>query len=303
MKKITLLLLLLQSGWLFAQEDYTFSTETSTYASITDGDSLRYNDYLRLPFTLKVYDTDYDSVYIDFAGVSKNGLIASSFELNLCYLASYESKATYKIEGTEGKRIVKIQFSSIKFEYDSAKTDVMEGQLWLHEGSNRLELRYGPAVIKNKKSYGYNYLTEKYHDGFLCGFRAKDGDMMLKGDPKSPDLQATIDFSTLNGHPEEGRVYAFNRVASSIDEETTSRVSIYPNPSTGILNIDMAALGTDASSQLNVLSSDGRLISSFQLPTGFSVQNLDLSHLSTGLYLIELTSDNKRTQTRFVIER
>jgi hypothetical protein len=72
---------------------------------------------------------------------------------------------------------------------------------------------------------------------------------------------------------------------------------IFPNPTTGILNVSLSERMKDAG--IKVYSSSGKLVYSIDLNETDSA--IDLSHLSDGLYMVEIAVDGGSVHQRFVM--
>ena len=80
---------------------------------------------------------------------------------------------------------------------------------------------------------------------------------------------------------------------SSVDEYNKS-FNIYPNPTTGLLNV----FGNfNEETSVKIINNIGQVVLSFKTPTNFTI---DLSDLKKGLYFIKLKSDNE-SMTRSII--
>ncbi|MCU0441727.1 MAG: T9SS type A sorting domain-containing protein [Bacteroidia bacterium] len=100
--------------------------------------------------------------------------------------------------------------------------------------------------------------------------------------------------------------YALNNLRYwSVDDlfigltETTSsatlfNLSTYPNPVTNILNIELSHKGT-----VDILSIDGKLIETRTFNTN-GLHTIDLSHLSTGLYLCTFSNYQESKVVKFI---
>lgn len=89
------------------------------------------------------------------------------------------------------------------------------------------------------------------------------------------------------------------QVSVSEQSKFKTDVWVYPNPSSGMLNVDLSQL-QDAS-QLEVISSDGRSVMSRSAFNG--VVGLDVSSLVKGLYLLKITNyDHTQIFKEIVIE-
>ncbi len=81
---------------------------------------------------------------------------------------------------------------------------------------------------------------------------------------------------------------------SDIDAETTINYTIFPNPTTGVVNI---TLGNTENSELKIYSVTGESVYS---TASFAGGAVDLSGLNSGMYFIQLTTNGKTTITKLM---
>jgi hypothetical protein len=88
-----------------------------------------------------------------------------------------------------------------------------------------------------------------------------------------------------NPLPEAGSVFLFNKTTSGIYEEAVKQFSIYPNPTTDVLNVayDGAIL------RYEILDLAGRSITAERTMRIGKLQ-VDVSQLNTGVYLIRFNN-------------
>lgn len=99
-----------------------------------------------------------------------------------------------------------------------------------------------------------------------------------------------------------GNVVKYCRVYSStgISEMSTNFTTIYPNPSSGVVTINLANTQNE-NLLVTVLSAKGDVVET-RMPQQISgSMNLDLSHLQTGIYFVQLTFDD-RTEVHRVVK-
>jgi len=115
--------------------------------------------YLPLGFSVMVDSVSYDSIRIDPAAASIEFYQACAFEggpgilpllVGLVDRGFYvgnsdvsKSPLKYKIKGSPGNRIFKLQWGNAAFS-DGDFYDYINFQVWIHEGSNIIEVRFGP---------------------------------------------------------------------------------------------------------------------------------------------------------------
>ena len=152
--------------------DYSFSLINGTYADLDSATSVNNNQLWDDPsyivpigFNFQFYDKMITDVYF---GIGLGGLLTDTFDLN--FGANYvmpafetdlidrgdiigisKSPISYKVDGTVGTRIFKLEFKNAGFydEEDSLSTlnDSVSFQFWLYEGTNDIEFHYGPSAL------------------------------------------------------------------------------------------------------------------------------------------------------------
>ena len=86
-----------------------------------------------------------------------------------------------------------------------------------------------------------------------------------------------------------------NIVMSNISElETSNYFTVFPNPATNELNIDVEL--SLINNQLNIYSISGKLIESYKLKG----RKIDITSLTKGIYFIEINDDTKKYYSKFV---
>lgn len=87
----------------------------------------------------------------------------------------------------------------------------------------------------------------------------------------------------------------------SIEENVLSGLKIYPNPTTGIVNIDLGTTILDNKSIVKLYDIQGRNISTKEMSS--SVDNINISNLSDGVYLITIENGSSKTTKKIVLNR
>lgn len=91
--------------------------------------------------------------------------------------------------------------------------------------------------------------------------------------------------------------YSFNFVSSSYNPLIESKLNLYPNPTTGIISVELDVKGLK---NLEVRSLDGRLI---QALPALKDNTIDLSHLAPGSYILKGFINNYPFAKKVVIVR
>ena len=140
------------------------------------------------------------------------------FEADLMDRGGYEdddisiSPISYVIEGAPGNRIFKLEFKNAGsyFEYQTYNTNDMfiNFQMWLYEGSNTIQFRFGPSSIDDPDVFydgtGGPFVGVLIYDEFDDVLSDVH---LLTGNPSDPYLSSNEVAEPLNGTPPNGTVY------------------------------------------------------------------------------------------------
>ena len=241
--------------------DYIFSKTQGTYSDLVDAISINNgqlwddpDDFvIPIGFDFDLYDITLDLLYF---GIGSGGLVSSiidaDFEAEYLILpfetdlidrgaisGTSQSPISYKLEGTIGNRVFKIEWKNAGF-YDEGDelgtfNDYINFQLWLYEGTNDIEIHFGPNMITDPT---INYFGET---GAIIGLSDynQDNSYLLTGNISNPTLVDTLDF--LNGTPLDGTVYKFSKNSTTgIEFASTILASpkVYPNPTNGVFTVE-----------------------------------------------------------------
>lgn len=208
------------------------------------------------------------------------------------------SNISYLLDGAPGSQILKIEWNNAGFYGDldehNVSTDFMNMQLWLYEGSNTIEMRYGPSNIEYPQ---FSYEGEPGpFVGLLSGLdlinEIPTGELIvLINDPAAPISIPKFnveDIPSLNGTIPDGMVYTFSKVISNVQEvdQYSDLISIFPNPTEDLININIEGdnLLID---QVTIYNALGKEV----LITNDTRQAIDLSDLADGIYLVKISTD------------
>ena len=123
----------------------------------------------------------------------------------------------------------------------------------------------------------YNFVIyDSYGDGICCGFGNGSYTVGNNGVVYASGGQFT-DSETTNFC-----------VTLSLDENTLSGVKVYPNPSTGMITVDLSKIdGTNA--EINVLNTMGAVVAHQKVSA--AVNQFDLSQKANGIYFVEVLTE------------
>jgi hypothetical protein len=308
-----------------AQCRYDFSVAQDTYQPLTTGTSLsgtlRWDDInfkraLGFGFELDWMPVNTYSLVCNSKGQFLGGDTTSLLS-GFCLMDAdlqdrgkmdtiARSPIRYAITGNAGSRIFKIEFFNAGFwrekELYNTMEDSLNMQVWLYEGSNAIELRYGPAKISHASDYfiyGGNPVIGFVRDAGLFSLNLSKL-YYLKGSPGSPVMDScgsniTNVSSSLTSYPPEGTVYRFQPRTNSINNVTGTLQHIRL-----LNNITSTALHLHSEYKditYQVVSLNGTINAKGQLTSGN--QQLDVSQLPAGTYLLKLTGAEGNNTARF----
>jgi hypothetical protein len=82
------------------------------------------------------------------------------------------------------------------------------------------------------------------------------------------------------------------------NNRTLPSLNLYPNPASAFVHITTSEVLRGVSN-LEIYASDGKLVISKSLPTNFTVTEIDISKLSSGIYLVIIRADEKLLVNKF----
>ena len=245
--------------------------------------------YILTPYGAQIVDRGYDLS----VGVSSGGL----------------SDISYKLEGNIGSRILKVEWRNVGFYWelvdDNVSTDFTNFQLWLYEGSNTIEMHYGPNSITQpnlsfEDAEGTIVALVPKYDVINDKIVEQNG-LVLMGDPTAPVLRQISDLafiSNLEGVIPNGTTYQFSlqTTANSEPKLLPLKISMYPNPTKDFINIDYKE-GKPINS-IQILNSSGQVISQIIDANG----TIDVSDLNSGIYIIQFTTESGRIVNQKIVK-
>lgn len=89
---------------------------------------------------------------------------------------------------------------------------------------------------------------------------------------------------------------------NAISELSSSEIQVYPNPSSGIVNIGIEGFGQEFT--ISILDISGKIIQSHLIQNAATVNNqvLDLSGNASGLYFVNIFNDKKSVYKKIVLQ-
>lgn len=317
-KKQTFLGIFLIIYFFTYSQSYNFSSTTGSYVNLSNSTSLNntapWDDpefVIPIGFDFDYFDITINQIYIDDwgfgAGLTPDPSEIGTLPILIPYGADIIDRAydfnnenattgslsniSYTLEGSTGSRILKIEWNNVGFHSDiqqnGVSTDFTNFQMWLYEGSNDIEIHFGPNSITNPdESFdgdtgssvalipAYNFSNDIIEENAT----------FLSGDPSNPSvvLSTQSDNNFLNGIIPNGTIYRFTRSTLSTEEfQPNATLRLSPNPSenfiffSGILNIKKYEI-------YNLL---GNKIAEGSISNN---EKIDITHYQTGIYLVKM---------------
>jgi hypothetical protein len=217
------------------------------------------------------------------------------------------SPISYKVEGAPGSQIFKAEWKNAGFynELDlGTNNSFVNFQLWLYEGSNDMEVHFGPNNIVD---------FELIHDfngpliGYISNLSIQNDDFdawwYLTGDPTAPIVDSLVNIMDepvgLNATIPPGTIYRFSSSPTvsvhtpSIDHE----VAIYPSivQNDFVIRFDNPDFNE---ALVEIFDAYGKLIS--QQPITNKIEMINAQNLNTGMYFIHIKTEKGEAVKKIV---
>jgi hypothetical protein len=314
------------STGLMAQFTYTFSQSTTTYNPVTGGTNafnFAWDDddkMIPIGFNFNFLGKNYTNLLIH-----SNGLLVFDVDSNLLPLSDTlrtiavfgdygvsgqgadlmdrgynigvpQSPVVYLTQGTAPNRVLIVEWQNAGFYPDNNVTSYVNVQARLYEGTNKIDIVIGSNSI-NPNHY------QPGSSGPIIGISAWDlnsGNIIsafyLSGPAAS--AQAVPSYVELTSTPAIGTVYSFTPMSTSVDEISSSNISIYPNPVADHLYLNIPS-DTDLEI-IHITDINGRLIHTQKNDAHNGNLKIDVSSLPTGVYVVQIEGKNSAVRMKFI---
>lgn len=292
----------------YASDDYVFSYSTAPYAPLVDPIVVVTNAefdgtyrYVPIGFDFAYWGMGQTIITFNTHGYCAFGLSPNygfyPFNVGLVGLGDSQVGYVQDLSGGPGNGILKVEWKHAGFLTDPDGTDHVSWQVWLYEGSNAVELHFGPSAIAASHFAGIFGSVNGPQMEFI--HPEGDGFYDLEGLADSPAaIYMAGENIFLHGYPEQGMVYRFTPLASIGVAETQAMdpaLVLYPQPATEILHV----AHTDGSTIVGpyaICDATGHMVQQGRIPAN----GIDVTHLSDGTYLLRTTERGLVRQHRFV---
>ena len=319
MKKITLLAaILVASVSAKAQDFYTFTKSEATYEDLTDAVSMNNGEAwinqpygpFESPFSLFIFGEELSSF-----GFSGRDFGTGNMEISVYFHAFHAfvmgrgfsdpatSPISYKIEGEEGSRILKLEVKNAgllaEFDYSSSTSlsTYLNYQVWLYEEDSSIEYHYGDHNISTTSilnTYGvsmvsieFSHYTGIIHKGYVTG--SIENPVYLEfSENNLPDNPEEL--LTLDDVPQPNTVYRFALNPASVNGMAKTSFSLYPNPVTNQLNL---TFNESIYTSYTIYDLTGRSVLSGTV-NGENNMQIYVGSMQNGTYLLTIGNTTKK---------
>lgn len=299
-----------------AQFNYTLSVQNQTYQPLTNGTSLNdtviWDDELYtvpLGFTFnmdgksmtQVFLADDNYVVSDTAG-NVNVFFFTDMDLydrgNVSGMVT-QSPVRYELTGTAGNRILKMEIANAGiYEEDfiyGTNNDSVYIQVWLYEGSNIVEFRYGPSNISHYSDYFVNTGSPIF--GYIKNISVSTTNLdvayYFKGNYLAPNIDSTASLSGFSGglnlYPPNGTVYRFTPKPVGVNSMVVGLEQISLAGNTVLNNVIINNSGNEYATY-KIFSVNGTVVQNTGVITP-GRNSVDISSLSAGMYMLQVSNN------------
>jgi len=253
---------------------------------------------LELARLLKDIDTEYSIKFIHFSG-EENGLIGSNYYVNNTVVPqSLDIELVFNIDevggvsGMVNDTIVCEQDTSSPTSNNAASanmTQILANAIGLYSTLN--------TEISN--AYGSDYVPFENNGEIITGLYEKNESPYAH---TANDVLSNMDvdylFQVTKGSLGAALHFAVGTqtLSTDLEDEIAKKVTIYPNPSDGIINLKNTSTKTFDIKILNVLGKEV-----FQSSIDNSTTTLDLSSLRKGIYMVVFKNENTSFTKKIVL--
>ncbi|MCB9185021.1 MAG: T9SS type A sorting domain-containing protein [Flavobacteriales bacterium] len=291
-----------------AADDYVFSYSTAPYVPLVDpivvvtdeefNGTYRYVpigfyfDYWGDSNTIFTFNTH---GYCAFGFAPNYGFYP--FNVGLVGIGDSQVGYVQDLSGGPGHGILKVEWKHVGFYSYPSGEDHVSWQVWLYEGSNAVELHFGPSAIASGHYAGIFGSANGPQTEFI--HPEGDGFYDLEGPADAPAaVYMPGENIFLQGYPGQGMVYRFMPTTSIGVAEVNGAdqtMVLYPQPASTVLHVAHGD-GSAISGRYTISDVAGHVVQHGRM----SANGLDVSSLSVGTYILRTTEAGLTRQRRFV---
>jgi len=226
---------------------------------------------------------------------------------------SSASPISYQLSGTPGSQILKLQLKNAGFIQElinhSTLNDYVNLQLWLYEGSNVVEIHFGPSHLTypdlyfgfsgNSPAIGYVRRKNLTGDGTMypaTGLASSPSDIGLTDSVVFQSFGIFYNGSSLLGYPAPGTIFKFGPLKAGVNNVNVKDANIYPTVCKSYITVDYISAEPTTFEVISVRGIPTTLKGTLQNGTS----RIDLSKIAAGNYLLRLQNSTGKFVQKFV---
>jgi len=315
---------------LSAQTYALSSTTTGTYTDLVGSTSLNngmtWDDPLfaiPMGFDFDFFDTTINLIHISDIGLGGELVPSADYSMDDKILVVFgsdivdrgdntstsQSNLSYLLDGTPGSHILKVEWNNVGFYSelydDGMSTDFVNFQVWFYEGSNDIEIHFGPnSVTQPNLCYDNETGTHigLYPEVDYYSSTLPEDAFLLKDDPSMPTAywSNTPYDQHLNGTIPNGAIFKFANVMvnNSNPELVTMDLEIYPNPCQNSFRVIQTG-DEHKIEMITILNATGKKVKEIN----YTDELIDISELSSGIYFIQTTTEEGLIASRRLVKQ
>ncbi len=304
---------------------YLLETETSTYSDLTGATELtsvgdQWDDpsyTVPVGFDFDFYGNSYNEVLIVGLGswlAFQDPYTTDSIDFLMPYFddladienisAANQSTISYLTEGLPGEQILKIQWQNCGFYEEifgptGSANNTLNFQLWLYEGTNNIEVRFGSSVLPDAATiHDYGTPVIGIIEGYSDDAETFDRFWHLSGSATAPtmfnsgvSILSSYSIPGLDSDPAEGQVYRFATPPTSIKAPTQDLdLNVYPTVITDEFFVEVNEEILNKKTQISVVNNLGQVIYNNTITN--SKERLDASNFPPGIYYVRINNED-----------
>ncbi len=209
------------------------------------------------------------------------------------------TSVSYHLDGTPGDRVLKVQWKNVGFP-TGIDSDFANLQIWIHQRSGVIELRYGPSSVEGPNAFNTN---GPWAGAFTSpsDFTRMTEKCWIIGDPAKPtyDTSRTFTFRRMTGAPAAGTLFRLTpRATLAVPESAPPHdgMLLIPNPANDRVRL---AAPSERPVAVRIVDADGNVARRTVLAAGATEMTLD--GLAAGAYLVEMNDAGRISRTKLLV--
>lgn len=208
------------------------------------------------------------------------------------------TSVSYRLDGAPGDRVLKVQWKNVGLP-TGLDSDFANLQIWIHQRSGVIELRYGPSSIKGPNAFNTN---GPWAGAFTSpsDFTRMTEKCWITGSPAKPtyDTSRTFTFRRLNGAPTAGTLYRLTPRAT-LEAPAAPRshgMILIPNPANDRVRL---AAPSERPVAVRFVDAEGNVARRSVVAAG--AVEIALDGLPAGAYVVELEDAGRISRTKLMV--